>query len=314
MSSPKFSILMPVVKTRYFREAFDSAAAQIHPDFEIVVLDNRADADVGWVTGHAKARLIRNEAQLPPSKNWNKGIAECRGEYVILLSDDDLLTPDCLKDVAEFVSRNPVEVIRVMRTNIDAQGRHLGFSCPGRETESLSEYVYNQYFFKRGQVISDLVFQREAALAIGGFRDLPHAWGADHLFAIELAAARNRIGNLNKVCMHYRVHAANISNHGSVQVDIRKMDADDRWTALTQKLLDATQDAYSEMARKTLAFHRQCLQDAHYVNALAHGGVFGLRKLHRANGTTLGSRKRSLAKAVVAAFGRLSGTAKGSIE
>lgn len=311
MSSPKFSILMPVVKTRYFKEAFDSAATQTFDDYEIVVIDNKADGDVSWVTSKKNCRLVRNEERLEAVPNWNKGLVKCQGEYILLLSDDDILLPECLTLTWQLIKdKNRPSIIRIMRENIDVEGKHIGYSAPGRERESPEEYIYNQCKFRRGQVISDIIFKRTAALEVGGFKPLNYAWGADHLLAIELAFAAGFIYCFNEALLKYRVHGASMSSAKDLKKIRMMMAADNSWTDMVLgKLEKQPTSPYRDNAAKALHATRQDMQDLHYYNA-AECGLINLMQFHWSNSIQMGSSRRSLCKAIAFVFSRKLGLSK----
>ena len=74
------SIIIPYKEDRgYLDEALDSINQQTYKDFEIIL--SQSEASVGI--------------------NLNKGIKKAKGEFVCYLCDDDLLTPNSLKDRVE---------------------------------------------------------------------------------------------------------------------------------------------------------------------------------------------------------------------
>jgi glycosyltransferase involved in cell wall biosynthesis len=291
-SSPKFTVFIPVVKTLFFKEAFDSAVAQTFDDYEIVVLDNKADADVTWVKSKPRVRYHENEYQLPPVENWNAGLRLCRGEFVILLSDDDFLTPDCLCELARFIEKHAgLEVIRFLRSEIYHNGVVHRFSAPGAEVESIDQFIYYQYTFHRGLALSDYAFRRATAIEIGGYRNFPKAWATDQLLAVEIGARKNKIGNLNKPLLCYRFNGENLSTKTHV---LEKMTADYEYFKYTASLLESIASSYQPLAVKSIKSRLQGMQDLHFTSAfLAHdwSAVCGLYKIVRRMGT---SRSRSL--------------------
>lgn len=298
---------MPVVKTRYFKEAFESALNQVYDNYEIVVIDNLADGDLRWVIDSPRVKLVTNEKRLKPGKNWNLGIESCRGEWVVLLSDDDLLLPTALDSVNRYLqkSKESVDVIRTLRETISTDGEFIAYTCPGKNVETLPEYIYNQFNYNRGQVISDVFFNRNVAMQVGGFKELAYAWGMDHYFLIEVAGVKNKVGLVNDVCMKYRMHSDNISSILSIDVCLAKMGADDCWSMSTQSLLArSASDDYKNPALKIMKKHRQSMQDGHYAAMAIANGLFALYRLNKLNNTTLGSKRRSFAKGVVAWTGR----------
>ncbi|MDR3229605.1 MAG: glycosyltransferase, partial [Puniceicoccales bacterium] len=137
----QFSILIPVVKTKFFKESFESAAAQTFDDYEIVVLNNKADADVSWVKKDPRVRYFENDEQLPAPANWNRGVGYCRGDFVILLSDDDALKPECLTEVARYRRENPdVEVVRFLLEEQVEDAKARKITPPGATVETVDEF------------------------------------------------------------------------------------------------------------------------------------------------------------------------------
>lgn len=299
MKVPLISILIPVVRVEFFNHAFSSALGQDFDDFEIVVVDNKADGDVSWVSVNEKVRYIKNENRLPPVTNWNHGLSKCRGDYVILLSDDDVLESFCLSSVAELIMADArVGIIRLKRANIDSRGVVTGYSAPGAAWESVGEYVYNQYTFNRGQVLSDIVFDRKRAIQLGGFPEVPIGWGADHLFAITMAASAGGVFNINKCCMRYRIHQLNLSNSIGFEGCLNRLNADRLWIGQAHKMLELAGDDYAKYAIECLRGHAQRQQDYHYSCVFASGGLYGIYKLNSNNAQPLGSRFRSILKAI----------------
>jgi len=91
--------------------ALASAAGQTHRELEIVVSDNGSgDATralcEGWAARDGRVRYLRQEVNRGPIANFNAVIAALRGEYVLLLADDDWLDPGHVERcVAELAAR-----------------------------------------------------------------------------------------------------------------------------------------------------------------------------------------------------------------
>jgi glycosyltransferase involved in cell wall biosynthesis len=78
--------------------ALDSALAQTHARLEVVISDNAShDGTEGLCSAAAardpRVRYIRHEHDRGPTNNFNTLFAACRGEYVMMLADDDWLDP-----------------------------------------------------------------------------------------------------------------------------------------------------------------------------------------------------------------------------
>jgi len=280
VSNPKFTILIPVVKDAFFREALNSAFAQDYTNFEIVVLNNCATGSLHSIKTHELIRYFENPTRLPPAENWNKGIGLSRGEFVVILCDDDMLKPETLRELDAFLIAHPnVEIVRFLREEIlGGDRRPVRFSCPGAMIETLGEFFYYDEKYMRGTSLSSYVFNREAALAIGGFHEFPHAWGNDRLFAVEMVARKNRIGNLNKVLLSYRISSLSITGAFGV---VEKMEGDYLYFQHVERIFKGVQGDYAALCSDVNLRRLQIQQDSHFISVFLWRGfnIFA-RTLH----------------------------------
>lgn len=93
----RFSILLPTRnRLEYLRLAIETVRRQDYQDWEIVVSDNDSAQDVGgYVAGlhEPRIRYLRSDRFVSVTDNWNKALEASRGDYVLMLGDDDGLTP-----------------------------------------------------------------------------------------------------------------------------------------------------------------------------------------------------------------------------
>jgi glycosyltransferase involved in cell wall biosynthesis len=103
----KFSILLPTRdRLELLRLAVESVRIQEDADWEIVISDNRSAADVaGYVAAldDARVQYMRTPALLPVTDNWNAALERSRGDYVIMLGDDDALMRGCLGEARRLI-------------------------------------------------------------------------------------------------------------------------------------------------------------------------------------------------------------------
>ena len=108
------SIVIPT-KNRHalLRETLASIAAQSHPHWEAIVVDDGSTDGTGAMVksimeNDQRVRYIRHERRprgAPACRNI--GAAAAQGEYVIFLDGDDLLAPWCLGRRVEVMQLNP---------------------------------------------------------------------------------------------------------------------------------------------------------------------------------------------------------------
>lgn len=106
---PKVSILIPVYNRETFiGECIQSALDQTYRDIEIVIADN-ASTDRTWeickqyAARDSRIRLVRNETNIGPVRNWLRCVDEARGHYGKFLFSDDLIFPRFLERVMPFI-------------------------------------------------------------------------------------------------------------------------------------------------------------------------------------------------------------------
>ena len=115
MTTPRFSILIPTRNRRgTLMFALETALAQTHDAFEVVVMDNHcSDGTTEYLEGltHPRLRHVRSDGPLSMSSNWELGLSHCRGEYVTVIGDDDGLMPDAVAFGEAAVRQSGAEVV-----------------------------------------------------------------------------------------------------------------------------------------------------------------------------------------------------------
>jgi glycosyltransferase involved in cell wall biosynthesis len=281
--TPKYSIVLPVFKTKHFKETFESVVGQSFDDFEIVVMNDEADGDISWVCQNNKTRYFENHPRLGPTQNWNRGISLCRGEFVLVFSDDDVLAPNFLAEVDRFLREHnfAVDIVRVLRELIDESGNTLAFSAPGRPVETLAEFVYNFISSPGRQCLQDIIFRRQTALQIGGFKNFPRGWGADILFSVEIAAVKNKIGTVNEVLVKYRKHSGSLSHPKNPDFYTEVIAGDYGYYKGVLHLLKDEPGAYAKLALSLNEKRLQMQWDWVYTEMLVNFGIFALLRRRR---------------------------------
>lgn len=99
-TSPKVSVCVPVYNGgATIAETLRSVLAQSFTNFELVVVDSAssdATAAVVDTVRDSRIRFIHHDTNLGMGDNWNRALRDCRGEYIKVLSADDIIYPDCL--------------------------------------------------------------------------------------------------------------------------------------------------------------------------------------------------------------------------
>lgn len=121
-------IVMPFYgRVDHFRVAVESVLAQTDGDWRLTIIDDvYPDLNAGrWAEAipDARVRYIRNEKNLRPSRNYNKGAGLVSSEFFTLMGCDDLLEPAYVGRVKSLLMANPdVDVVQPGVKVIDAEG------------------------------------------------------------------------------------------------------------------------------------------------------------------------------------------------
>jgi glycosyltransferase involved in cell wall biosynthesis/pimeloyl-ACP methyl ester carboxylesterase len=95
---PRFSIVIPT-RQRADTLAFtiETALAQTHPDFEVVIQNNGDDPatrDVVASFASPRIKLTCSAEILPMAENWEAALTASSGDYIAFIGDDDGIMPD----------------------------------------------------------------------------------------------------------------------------------------------------------------------------------------------------------------------------
>lgn len=111
--NPWFSVVIPTYRRKdMLKQALDSVMAQRHVDFfwDIVVVDNEPDdgkenATERLIRSYKNKRILyyRNSENIRPGDNFNRCFLLARGEWIMMLHDDDLLVENTLQVMGRLV-------------------------------------------------------------------------------------------------------------------------------------------------------------------------------------------------------------------
>ncbi len=102
-----FSVLLPTHdRLDLLRNAVETVRRQDYQDWEVVVSDNASSEDVeGYVAQleDPRVRYVRTSAFLPVTDSWNHALQAARGDYLLMLGDDDGLLPGYFRSLRKIV-------------------------------------------------------------------------------------------------------------------------------------------------------------------------------------------------------------------
>ena len=133
---PVFSVVIPAYNnSRYLPECVHSITGQSFGDLEVIIVDDASTDDTYEVMQRlaeeddriVTMRHIANSGTLAARRT---GMATARGEFVLLIDQDDDLAPGTLQNLYDFARRNPADIyhygVHVEASNDAAQRAAAG--------------------------------------------------------------------------------------------------------------------------------------------------------------------------------------------
>ncbi len=134
----------------FLQKCIDSVYTTLHlSDFELFVVDNAStDGSQDMVkSSYPGISLIENQENLGFAKANNKGIRRAKGEYVVLLNCDLVLTDHALDDLVSFLDSNPYAgAVAPQYLNEDGSKQNSFDNYPRLTTELLNKSLLRMMF------------------------------------------------------------------------------------------------------------------------------------------------------------------------
>jgi glycosyltransferase involved in cell wall biosynthesis len=160
MTAPVVTIAIPTFnRPELVRETIASAIAQTFDlPTEILIIDNASDQEnTQSLLDHVRSlgtypiRYYVNEANIGMFGNWNRCITLARGKWLTILSDDDLLLPDHLRQIFSEIG--------------DAGPSRTSYTCGFK-------FLDQRRVKTRSPILTDLFMKLKKILRFGGRRSV----------------------------------------------------------------------------------------------------------------------------------------------
>jgi glycosyltransferase involved in cell wall biosynthesis len=224
----------------YLPEALASLAAQDYDNLEVIIIDDGS-------TCERSQKVLKEEQHLYPQFRWieqanagcgaarNRGLAEARGEYVVLMDGDNIARPHMISTMVRGMERNPhltalTCYMLAFCTVDDLQADRYEFLTSfagGPYVLACTENVYGD---------TNAIFRTEALRSAGGIVDDRATPWEDWVTYVKLAGAGHQIDVIPECLFYYRVR-------GEGRHRAMNRDEDDRYRLFQHLLRTAFVDA-----------------------------------------------------------------------
>jgi len=208
-SAPVVSVLMPVFNGEDFvRGAVESILRQTFRDFRLIIVDDGStDATPAILRSFtdSRVRVLRNPRNMGIVAALNRGLTECRGEFIARMDHDDVAMPQRLEKQVAFLRSHP---------------QCAAVSCwftsgPGDEPAGTTRWPTDdlgirwRMLFHTALAHAAFCVRADAMREAGAYtEEFPHA--EDYDLACRLARV-GRLGNVPEVLLHVRTRAGGVT-------------------------------------------------------------------------------------------------------
>ena len=210
------------------RDALTAIREQTFSDFEVIVSDNdptQSSRDVAESFGDARIRYFANAQNVGMVKNFNVALSYARGQFVVMITDDDPPYPCMLEKLHRLVQQYPgygayygacevllenVVVAEMLGAKVGKQSFTIDAAPDSVRTYDSTAFL--RTFFSRRifryMLWSAGVVEREIAVRNGGMPDYGAPFLTDFAY-MSLAGAAKGFVALNTALGYQAVHGQN---------------------------------------------------------------------------------------------------------
>lgn len=208
-AGPVISVLVPVYRTDLdgLRQMIDSVLGQIYPNWELCLADDCSRDEritrllTQFEAEDPRIKVVHRQSNGHISAASNSALDVATGDWVAMLDHDDVLSPDALLRVAQYVEAHPdIEVVYSDEDKLSPDGaRQDAFFKPDFSIE----------LFRAQNYLNHLTVVRASSVrTVGGWR-LGYEGSQDYDLLLRIIdhCGAERVGHIPRVLYHWRMAA-----------------------------------------------------------------------------------------------------------
>jgi len=218
VSPPRVSVLMATYNgEKFLTDAVDGLLRQSFGDFEFIIVNDGSTDGTAEILANLRdprIRVICNPDNLGIGATMNRGLAECRGEFVALQDHDDLSHPDRFRKQVAFLEAHPrVGIVGTQVRVIDESGRPFSYWAAPCDNVEIN------WWLLWGSAIShsSLMMRRELIREVGGYSEDPTFRLCEDYEFISRMAEVCELANSDEPLVLGRDHGGSASKKGLAQ-------------------------------------------------------------------------------------------------
>lgn len=194
MDLPLVTIAIPAYKRKWLDVAIRSAVSQDYKNIEVVIVDDDSPQQLYDVIEpflkDNRVRYYKNEKNLGVQSivlNWNRCLKYAKGEFFVLLCDDDIMSHDFVSSMLSLYRIYPECVVfHARKWNLGKDGK-MEESAQWPEYETGECFLKQKFLKQRHHTISEFLIKTSALRDCGGYVVFPAGFYSDNASIIQLA-------------------------------------------------------------------------------------------------------------------------------
>jgi len=213
----KVSIIIPVYNNeKFIEESLQSALNQTYSNIEIIAVDDGSqDSSLSILKKYSNQIKIISKKNGGPASSWNTGIKSSTGEWIKLLAGDDVLLPNSIELLMNYIEKHSNESLHSVYyghyTIIDEKGKKK-FDFIERNNNKLTNFERNVILLDHHFGFGGTCIFHKSIFEKFGFFDEKSGFIEDYEMWLRLCLIHNINFHLvPEIIAKYRTHPAQIT-------------------------------------------------------------------------------------------------------
>ena len=266
MTKSKYPLVTVAIPTynragQYLQDALKSAVSQAYPNLEIIVADNCSNdntEELVYSFSDDRIKYIKQSTNIGGINNWNYCVKKAKGDYFLLLHDDDMIDEDFIETCIRSANYDSnFGVIRTGTRIINEYGNVLNETTNNTQGLKLEDFFLGWFANYTTLYLCSTLYNTRKLQEIGGFKSKTNLF-LDALATVKLSIF-GRV-DVPEVKASFRRHSNNMGSKA------RLMD----WVDDCKYLLDIMCDLVPEDAKDVVKQKGNvffCKKNYRYISA-----------------------------------------------
>lgn len=217
------TIAIPAYKDKWLAEAIESALNQDYENIELVIVDDHSPFGLEKIVSpYLKDKRVHyyyNEKNLGKESivlNWNKCVDFAKGEFFVLLCDDDILKPNFVSSLLNLTNKYPqCNVFHGRRAVFDKSTDIIKADNAWPEYETFDSFLKAKSSNQRKHTITEFMY-RTRIIKEKKFEVFPVGYFSDDATILKLAKNGGIVSSNDVICL-FRNSREHISSNSKYE-------------------------------------------------------------------------------------------------